>query len=223
MRERKYVKFRVDMYDDTKFKVIDMKPERDLIHYVWNRIVLMAGKVNLEGDLYFSKTIPYTIETLAIEFNRDMAQIKLALDLLIELEMIELSEDEIYRVKNFAKHQGIKVKEKEMPNDRTIETRVENASDAKEGNLKITNKDTVKVDEIIEEEKSGVALQGDGLIMLKTKKGTKINKKKKGETLHAGDMDEKINDDSIFSMYDGIATLKEDQLSVGDWSFGVGS
>ena len=110
-----------------------------------------------------------------------------------------------------------------MPNDRTIETRVENASDAKEGNLKITNKDTVKVDEIIEEEKSGVALQGDGLIMLKTKKGTKINKKKKGETLHAGDMDEKINDDSIFSMYDGIATLKEDQLSVGDWSFGVGS
>ena len=95
MRERKYVKFRVDMYDDTKFKVIDMKPERDLIHYVWNRIVLMAGKVNLEGDLYFSKTIPYTIETLAIEFNRDMAQIKLALDLLIELEMIELSEDKI--------------------------------------------------------------------------------------------------------------------------------
>lgn len=28
MRERKYVKFRVDMYDDTKFKIIDMKPER---------------------------------------------------------------------------------------------------------------------------------------------------------------------------------------------------
>lgn len=25
MRERKYVKFRVDMFDDTKFKIIDMK------------------------------------------------------------------------------------------------------------------------------------------------------------------------------------------------------
>jgi len=61
MREIKYVKFRVDMFDDTKFKIIDMKPERDLIHYVWTRFVTLAGKVNLEGDLYISKNIPYTI------------------------------------------------------------------------------------------------------------------------------------------------------------------
>jgi len=77
MRERKYIKFRVDMYDDTKFKIIDMKPERDLIHYSWTRLVTLAGKVNLEGDLYMSKNIPYTIETLAIEFNIDTAQIEL--------------------------------------------------------------------------------------------------------------------------------------------------
>ena len=59
-----------------------------------------------------SKNIPYTIETLSIEFNRGIDQIKLALGVLIELEMIELTEDKIYRVKNFAKHQNIKVKEK---------------------------------------------------------------------------------------------------------------
>ncbi|EKQ53718.1 phage replisome organizer N-terminal domain-containing protein, partial [Clostridium sp. Maddingley MBC34-26] len=75
MRKRKYVKFRVDMYEDTKFKIIDLKPERDLIHYVWNRLVILAGKVNLEGELYLSRTIPYTIETLAIEFNRDVNQV----------------------------------------------------------------------------------------------------------------------------------------------------
>jgi len=112
MRERKYVKFRVDMYDDTKFKIIDMKPERDLIHYVWTRIVTLAGKVNSEGDLYLSKNIPYTIETLAIEFNRGEEQIKLALDVFIELEMLEITDGSVYRVKNFAKHQNIKVKEK---------------------------------------------------------------------------------------------------------------
>ena len=112
MRERKCVKFRVDMFDDTKFKIIDMKPERDLIHYIWTRLIILAGKVNLEGDLYMSKNLPYTIETLAIEFNRDIDQVKLALDVFIELEMIELTEDNIYRVKNFAKHQNIKVKEK---------------------------------------------------------------------------------------------------------------
>ncbi|GKU23450.1 phage replisome organizer N-terminal domain-containing protein [Clostridium folliculivorans] len=122
MRERKYVKFRVDMYEDTKFKMIDMKPERDVIHYIWNRMVLLAGKVNLEGELFFSKNIPYTIETLAIEFNRDAAQIKLALEVFIGLEMVELTEEKVYRVKNFAKHQNIKTKKKETPkNEAAVE------------------------------------------------------------------------------------------------------
>ena len=115
MRERKHVKIRIDMYEDTKSKIIDRMPKRDLIHYVWNRLVVLAGKVNQEGDLYMSKNIPYTVETLAIEFNRDIDEIKTALDVLIELEMIELTENKVYRVKNFAKHQNIKVKEKAEP------------------------------------------------------------------------------------------------------------
>lgn len=112
MRERKYVKFKTDMYDDTKFKIIDTKPARDLIHYVWTRLVTLAGKVNLEGDLYLSKNTPYTIETLAIEFNRGGDEVKSALEVLIELEMIQCSKENVYRVINFAKHQNIKVKEK---------------------------------------------------------------------------------------------------------------
>ncbi len=104
MRERKYVKFRVDMHEDTKFKIIDMKPERDLINYVWTRFVTLAGKVNLEGDLYMSKSLPYTIETLAIEFNRCVDQIRLALDVFhrirndgrANLEINHKDIDEIY-------------------------------------------------------------------------------------------------------------------------------
>jgi predicted phage replisome organizer len=112
MRERKFVKVRVDMYDDTKFKIIDRMPKRDLIHYVWSRIVVLAGKVNQEGELYMSRNISYTVETLAIEFNRDIDEIKTALDVLVQLEMIEFTEDKIYKVKNFVKHQNIKAKEK---------------------------------------------------------------------------------------------------------------
>jgi predicted phage replisome organizer len=112
MRERKFVKLRVDMHEDTKFKIIDKMKERDLVHYIWIRLVTLAGKVNLEGSLYLSRNIPYTIETLAIEFNRDTEQVKLALRTLMDLEMIELLKDKIYRVKNFAKHQNIKIEEK---------------------------------------------------------------------------------------------------------------
>ena len=56
MIERKVVKLKTNMYEDTKFKIIDTKPERDLIHYVWIRLLSLAGKVNLAGDLYMCAT-----------------------------------------------------------------------------------------------------------------------------------------------------------------------
>jgi phage replisome organizer, putative, N-terminal region len=112
MKERRYVKFKVDIYDDTKTKIIDQKPERDFIHYFFARCIVLAGKSNCEGKLYMAKDIPYTIETLGIEFNRDAALVKIALDVLIELKMIEVTEDNIYKVKSFGKHQNIKVEEK---------------------------------------------------------------------------------------------------------------
>lgn len=55
--------------------------------------------------------IPYTIETIAIEFNRDIIQAALALNALIDLEMVEFAHNKIYKVKNFAKHENIKTKE----------------------------------------------------------------------------------------------------------------
>ncbi|NRY60558.1 phage replisome organizer N-terminal domain-containing protein [Clostridium beijerinckii] len=109
MKERKSVKLRVDMYDDTKSKIIDTMDERDLVQYIWIRLIVLAGKVNLEGELFLSRNIPYTMETLAIEFNRDIERVKLAMKVLIDLEMIEFTEDKIYKVKNFAKHQNIKI------------------------------------------------------------------------------------------------------------------
>ncbi|AOR23742.1 phage replisome organizer N-terminal domain-containing protein [Clostridium taeniosporum] len=111
MRERKFVKIRVDMYSDTKFKIIDTMEERDIIHYIWTRLLTLAGKVNLAGELYMSKSIPYKAETLAIEFNRSTEKVKMALDVFKNLEMIELTKDNVYKVKNFTKHQNIKVKE----------------------------------------------------------------------------------------------------------------
>ncbi|OOM70893.1 phage replisome organizer N-terminal domain-containing protein [Clostridium sp. BL-8] len=118
MRERKCVKFNVNMYEDTKFKIIDRMEKRDLINYVWTRLVILAGKVNLEGELFLSRNIPYTLETLAIEFNREVSEIELAVKTFIDLEMVELTLDKVYKVKNFAKHQNIKPREKVQNNDK---------------------------------------------------------------------------------------------------------
>jgi phage replisome organizer, putative, N-terminal region len=113
VKVRRFIKLRTDMYEDTKFKIIDRNPRRDLIHYIWNRLVVLAGKVNKEGELFMSRTIPYTIVSLAIEFNREPEEIKLAMNLLIQLEMMEYTIEGVYIVKNFAKHQNMKIKEKD--------------------------------------------------------------------------------------------------------------
>jgi predicted phage replisome organizer len=247
MRERKYVKLRVDMYEDTKFKIIDMKPERDTIYYIWSRILLLAGKVNLEGELYLSKSMPYNIETLAIDFNRNITQIKFALDVFIELQMLELTEANVYKVKNFAKHQNIKVKEKDLSKNK--ETDANNIASALTEELKVeavNNKDTESEDEPLENRESFsdaskelnlevvnkasttddsiaasnnvVKLQTDGTILLDTKKGRKKNRKNKDIDINVTSED--ILDEEANGFTDGYKTLDKDESVILEWSFG---
>ena len=179
MRERKYVKLRSDMYEDTKFKIIDTKPERDMIHYVWTRLLTLVAKINLAGDLFMSRNLPYTIETLAIELNRSEEQIKAAIDVFLELEMIELIEGEIYRVKNFAKHQNIKVVEK---------AKSENKEEIDEKNIEISTKAVIANKFCTEEENSDKEEK-------KLEKKDKYNDKKSENNVVENEFNDIINQD----------------------------
>ena len=173
MKERKYIKLRTDMYEDTKFKIIDMKPERDMIHFVWTRMLTLAGKVNMAGELHMSRNLPYTIETLAIEFSRDKEQVKLALDVFMELEMIEVTGDGVYRVKNFAKHQNIKVEEKVKTEDKEVNVKNIEAGTKEavtnEGDKKSNREEVDK-----ESENNGVENQ-EGIIINEDKRSLEVN------------------------------------------------
>lgn len=242
MKERKYVKLRVDMYEDTKFKIIDMKPERDVIYYIWSRILLLAGKVNLEGELYLSKSIPYTMETFSIEFNRDIAQIKLALDIFIELEMLELTEDDVYKVRNFAKHQNIKVKEKEISKNKESEVKdnptlsenltpeILDTKDNKSENKTSENKSSISEDvtglnlDIINESKDnnikGNSTLKDTQLLFDTMKSKKKTRKKKDTVIDIIDTDEGFIDEDISNFIDVYIPLDNDDSIVSKWSFG---
>ncbi len=231
MKERKYVKLRVDMYEDTKFKIIDMKPERDVIYYIWSRILLLAGKVNLEGELYLSKSIPYTMETFSIEFNRDITQIKLALDIFIELEMLELTLDNVYKVRNFAKHQNIKVKEKEISKNKESKVKdspalSENRSSISEDvtglNLDIINesKDTATVTNCKDNNIKGNSTLKDTQLLFDTMKSKKKTRKKKDTVIDIIDTDEGFIDEDISNFIDVYIPLDNDDSIVSKWSFG---
>jgi predicted phage replisome organizer len=219
MRERKYVKFRVDMPDDTKFKIIDMKPERDLIHYVWYRLVLLCGKVNLAGELYLSKTIPYTAKTLAIEFNRDVEQIELALDVLIGLEMVELTEHKVYSVKNFAKHQNIKVKEKTEADNKEVLVNnkvqvVDNLQD------EIHDSENKSENQVTTEEVAITTINNlnDNIVMpLDREKGKKTRKKKKDNIINNTEEEDGVGE--ICTLTSGEFVLGKGDKIISEWTF----
>jgi len=248
MRERKYIKLRSDMYSDTKFKIIDMKPERDLIHYVWMALVLLAGKVNMAGELYMSRNLPYTIETLAIEFNRDKEQVELALEVFIELEMIEVIEDGVYRVKNFAKHQNIKVEEKVKSQDKEISVKnIEVAQKEVMANEECDRENKKSENEeyknnvvenmktpIINEDKSELEINKENHlsgeishnishdntpIPFEIKKNKNATKKKKKEEAINVTDEEESNDDGIIFFREGGFIQGEDEKIVSSWTF----
>ncbi|WP_242982145.1 MULTISPECIES: phage replisome organizer N-terminal domain-containing protein [unclassified Clostridium] len=247
VRERRYVRLRVDMFEDTKFKIIDRMPERDVIHYIWARIVTLAGKINLEGNLYMSKNIPYTVDTLAIEFNRDVNQVKLALDTFIKLEMVEVTEENIYKVKNFAKHQNIKVKAKDKEEEIKKEESHLKSEESNKVNMNIDNQKLENKEKEIDnnssekqDEKGEKNNINDGKvdlefvntdvnqdnnslqstpILLEMKKSKKLNKRGRKD-MDIKITDEEVNDDSIISMYEGDARpLGEGESVVSEWAF----
>ncbi|MGG7152317.1 phage replisome organizer N-terminal domain-containing protein [Clostridium neonatale] len=69
-------------------------------------------------------------------FNRDPEVIKMALDVLIELEMIEVSEQNVYIVKNFVKDQNIKAAENKKENTFKVNLKEDYNTDSIEDNKK---------------------------------------------------------------------------------------
>ena len=112
MADAKWIKIAIDMFNDPKLKIINSMEEKDLINYVWMRSLLLAGQSNMNGCLYINESMPYTMKTLAIEFDRAFEEVKLAFKVLRKLEMLEVTEDRIFRVKNWAKHQNVDELEK---------------------------------------------------------------------------------------------------------------
>ncbi|AVK49443.1 phage replisome organizer [Clostridium sp. MF28] len=107
MADIKWIKLATCMPDDEKMKLIDAMPDRDTIHYVWIRILLLGGKINANGEIFLSEGKPLTAKMLAILFSRPIDAIKLALKVLSRFGMIEIAPDKVIRIINWDKYQNI--------------------------------------------------------------------------------------------------------------------
>lgn len=112
MADIKWIKLATNMHEDEKMRLIDAMPERDTVHYVWIRLLLLAGKTNANGEIFLSGDMPLTSKMLAVLFSRPLATVKLALKTLSRLGMIEIAPNKIIRIVNWNKHQNIEGMEK---------------------------------------------------------------------------------------------------------------
>lgn len=102
-----WIKITISMFEDEKMRLFDALEERDLIVYLWLRLLLQAGKVNDNGLIYLNENVPYTKDMLAVLFNRPINLVMKVLELFQSFEMIEIYENNIIRICNWEKHQNI--------------------------------------------------------------------------------------------------------------------
>ena len=106
MVEIRWIKLRIDMFDDEKIKIIQSMPEGDAILVIWIRIIALAGKCNAGGLILVEDEFPYTDEMLSVIFGKPLATVRLALKTFEKFHMIESTEKGFY-ITNFDKHQNI--------------------------------------------------------------------------------------------------------------------
>lgn len=104
--EISWIKLKTDMFSDEKIEFIESLPEGDSIIVIWLKLLALAGKCNAGGFIMLSENIPFTEEMLVRKFGKSHMVVKLALETLTKLNMIESLENRIY-ITNWEKHQNI--------------------------------------------------------------------------------------------------------------------
>lgn len=106
MAEIRWIKLRIDMFDDEKIKIIQSMPDGDAILVIWIRLIALAGKCNANGLVLVEDEFPYSDEMLSVIFGKPLATVRLALNTFEKFRMIENTQKGIY-ITNFEKHQNV--------------------------------------------------------------------------------------------------------------------
>lgn len=101
-----WIRIATNVFDNKKIRQIETLPEGDTIIVIWFKLLVLAGNVNSDGFIYFTKEIPYTEQMLAAYFNRPLATVQLALNIFEAYGMIELI-DNVFYISNWQEYQNV--------------------------------------------------------------------------------------------------------------------
>ena len=113
-----WVKAMTNLYDRDEIRLIEAMPERDTIHYVYNRLLLYAGRTNDGGLIYFREDVPYSEEMLSTIFNRPLNSIRLALKSLVSVGLIDIYDNGYIKIMSWENDQNVDALERAKEKNR---------------------------------------------------------------------------------------------------------
>lgn len=102
----KWIKLSTDLFNNRKIRQIERMDDGDAIIVIWLKLLILAGEINDGGEIYFTKEIPFTEESLAVELGRDRGLVALALRTFEAYGMIVIEEHSI-SVRNWERYQNV--------------------------------------------------------------------------------------------------------------------
>lgn len=109
--EAKWIKLDTGLFDNTKIKLdIEPLPNRDSILIVWFKLLCLCanGCDNVEGKLLKPNGKSYSVEELAIIFNRDLETVKQAIEIFLDNKMLSFEpKTKCYFITNWNERQDL--------------------------------------------------------------------------------------------------------------------
>jgi predicted phage replisome organizer len=106
MSEVKWIKIKVDIFNDEKIQLIETMPDADTIIVIWFKLLSLAGIKNDGGIVRMNDKMAYTEEMLSIIFRRKKSVVILALETFRQFDMIDIVDNAIL-INNWEKHQNV--------------------------------------------------------------------------------------------------------------------
>lgn len=107
MADIKWIKISTGLFDDEAIQVILDFPDGAVMLEIWLRLLILAGKINDNGLVYFKEDFPYTTDLLATIFKKKNKQIELALQTFSKFNMIKILNNQQILIENWEKYQNI--------------------------------------------------------------------------------------------------------------------
>ena len=106
MSEVKWIKIKVDIFNDEKIQLIESMPDADTIIVIWFKLLALAGIKNDGGIIRMNDKMAYTDEMLTTIFRRKQSVVVLALETFRQFDMIDIVDNAIL-INNWEKHQNV--------------------------------------------------------------------------------------------------------------------